>query len=69
MDNLPYEFYPNLLNLNFLHLEHWQEDNDFLSVFIIISLDHFLECLKFSVSAVQCSCCWSVKPHRILSVF
>lgn len=37
MDNLAYKFYPNLLYLNFLLLEYWQEDNDFLSVFIIIS--------------------------------
>lgn len=68
MDNLAYKFYPNLLYLNFLLLEYWQEDNDFLSVFIIISLDHFLEYLKFTIQAVQFSCHWSVKSHGIMSV-
>lgn len=68
MDNLAYKFYPNLLDLNFLLLEYWQEDNDVLSVFIIISLDHFLEYLKFTIQAVQLSCHWSVKSHGILSV-
>lgn len=68
MDNLAYKFYPNLLKLNFLLLEYWQEDNDFLSVFIIISLDHFLQYLKLTIEAVQFSCHWSVKSHSILSV-
>jgi len=48
MDNLAYKFYPHLLDLNFLLLEYWQEDNGFLSVFITVSLDHFLEYLKFT---------------------
>lgn len=68
MDNSAYKFYPNLLDLNFLLLEYWQEDNDFLSVFIIISLDHFLEYLKFTIQAVQFSCHWSAKPQGIVSV-
>lgn len=66
MDNLTYKFYPNLLNLNFLLLEYWQEDNNFWNVFIIISLDLFLEYLNFTVQAVQFSCYWSVKSHGIL---
>lgn len=39
MDNSAYKFYPNLLNPNFKLLESWQEDNGFLSIFIIISQD------------------------------
>lgn len=67
MDNLAYKFYPNLLDPNFLLLESWQEDNDFLSVFIIISLNYFVEYLKFSIQAVQFSCNWSVSSHGILN--
>ena len=65
IDNSAYKFYPNLLDLNFRLLESWQENNDFLSILIIISLDHFLEYLKFTIQTVQLGSNWSFISHSI----